>query len=413
MAAATGRLQLEVANIIECPICSETLSSPKILPCIHTFCLRCLESYGKNGRPGDTLVCPLCRAEFAIPAVGLVGLPKNFFLEKLAEVSRISHVVSDKEILCSICSDDIRSGESFPVSAKLFCIECGQHLCDPCSRQHKRFKSTSAHSVVAHGSQLKPEELVKFQTSFCQVHKSEPTKLFCLDCQLSACMTCYVEEHSGHKCVDILKVDDDFRQRLQTDVIDNVNERILIARQDLKVAYMKEKDAFLNIIAKAKSKINRSGEYLKERVDSHVRELTEELESIQTVRLAEMKCRKLKANDELAIMSNFRKYLQELKQKGSVHDVINAVTDEQVRRRAREVQSSPASHFERSDPDRVDISYPEKKFDSSYFDQQCLNLLGKIVFEPKGNDNDLYHTLSTKISKLFYFYLGAISYCSL
>ena len=46
-AAASKNLMEKVHDLIECLICSETMSSPKILPCIHTFSLKCLEHYGK------------------------------------------------------------------------------------------------------------------------------------------------------------------------------------------------------------------------------------------------------------------------------------------------------------------------------------------------------------------------------
>ena len=34
---------------IKCPICSKTFTGPRILPCLHSFCLSCLETYVKEG----------------------------------------------------------------------------------------------------------------------------------------------------------------------------------------------------------------------------------------------------------------------------------------------------------------------------------------------------------------------------
>ena len=64
-------------------------SRPRQLPCVHTFCLSCLERTGVNKRAGDTVECPLCSQQFNLPLNGFVGLPRNKFLEELAEVSRL------------------------------------------------------------------------------------------------------------------------------------------------------------------------------------------------------------------------------------------------------------------------------------------------------------------------------------
>jgi len=67
----------------------EVYSSPRQLPCVHSFCLPCLERLGVNKRAGDTVQCPLCRHEFPLPRHGFVGLPRDAFLEELAEVSTL------------------------------------------------------------------------------------------------------------------------------------------------------------------------------------------------------------------------------------------------------------------------------------------------------------------------------------
>ena len=61
----------------ECPISTKVYSEPKVLPCIHTFCLKCLEGWSEDKNPGDQMSCPLCRKEFTVPDGGLEKLPKN------------------------------------------------------------------------------------------------------------------------------------------------------------------------------------------------------------------------------------------------------------------------------------------------------------------------------------------------
>ena len=76
-----------VRKLTECPICMEKLTSPKYLPCHHTFCCKCIETLCTdfNGRS-----CPLCRSGFDVPQDGsCTRLPTNVFAEQLVRVSRV------------------------------------------------------------------------------------------------------------------------------------------------------------------------------------------------------------------------------------------------------------------------------------------------------------------------------------
>src|SRR5580693_9487921 len=92
MAASNEPRSITVArsDITECSICLEPFKKPKALPCLHTFCLECLEKYGENEVPEAKVPCPFCRREFTIPKDGFQNLPGNFFIEQLLEDRRNS-----------------------------------------------------------------------------------------------------------------------------------------------------------------------------------------------------------------------------------------------------------------------------------------------------------------------------------
>jgi len=91
---------------MECCICIEVFTDPRVLPCQHTFCLKCLMNYGKDKPPGDDMRCPLCRKEFTIPAAGLSGIQKNFDMEKLATARKLSAGEEAGHTPCDVCSSD-------------------------------------------------------------------------------------------------------------------------------------------------------------------------------------------------------------------------------------------------------------------------------------------------------------------
>ena len=69
-----------------CPICLELFDNPKSLPCLHAFCLKCLQDCFKDQSSGGKVECPVCRKEFQIPAGGLDDLQHHFFVQKLVDL---------------------------------------------------------------------------------------------------------------------------------------------------------------------------------------------------------------------------------------------------------------------------------------------------------------------------------------
>src|SRR6218665_607716 len=97
MAESGKNAEKQLREITECPICMSAFSDPRILPCIHTFCVECLRrtSEATQKNPGDKMPCPLCRKEFTIPEDGMQGLQKNFFMVNLLEFKIALQIGSD------------------------------------------------------------------------------------------------------------------------------------------------------------------------------------------------------------------------------------------------------------------------------------------------------------------------------
>ena len=142
-------------DLLECSICSEEFKDPRILPCIHTFCLVCLEKAGQNKQPGDIMPCPVCRTEFTVPDQGFIGIPKNFFMETLKDVnSSISQGLASsnnftpgsKNVVCDACLED---ADGSAHSAVMSCVTCKQNLCDDWGMWHKRNKASKEHQLIA------------------------------------------------------------------------------------------------------------------------------------------------------------------------------------------------------------------------------------------------------------------------
>ncbi|XP_066294838.1 tripartite motif-containing protein 2-like [Branchiostoma lanceolatum] len=76
-------------EMIVCNICFETYNRPKVLPCLHTFCMDCLArlTASKTAKsPKGKLTCPMCREETPLPKNGVKGLRDNFFVSNLCQI---------------------------------------------------------------------------------------------------------------------------------------------------------------------------------------------------------------------------------------------------------------------------------------------------------------------------------------
>ena len=63
-------------DLLNCLICLEPYKSPKVLPCLHSFCTQCLERHHDfyKLKNADRLSCPTCRELVTVPDKGVQGL---------------------------------------------------------------------------------------------------------------------------------------------------------------------------------------------------------------------------------------------------------------------------------------------------------------------------------------------------
>ncbi len=66
---AKGNVSKEdLTELVKCSLCLHQFREPRALPCLHTYCLSCLQDYVTAKMNPRTLKCPICQAECVIPA---------------------------------------------------------------------------------------------------------------------------------------------------------------------------------------------------------------------------------------------------------------------------------------------------------------------------------------------------------
>uniref|UniRef100_A0A8B9JCR9 RING-type E3 ubiquitin transferase n=1 Tax=Astyanax mexicanus TaxID=7994 RepID=A0A8B9JCR9_ASTMX len=193
-------------NLLDtCAVCKQCLQNrdcePKLLPCLHSFCLKCIPqperqiSVGVPERSNgfiykvytqlvNVMRCTVCYQEYK-----QTDMVDNYFVKDTTEASSTSTEKSTQ--VCTSCEDN--------ASAIGFCVECGEWLCKTCIEAHQRVKFTKDHNI------RKKEEVSNSvgssgqRTVFCPVHKQEALKLFCETCDKLTCRDCQLLEHKEHR----------------------------------------------------------------------------------------------------------------------------------------------------------------------------------------------------------------------
>ena len=95
MYAFSSKMAEEVLKKLEeqlnCSICLDTYTDPKLLQCFHVYCRKCLVPLGVRDQEGkDSLTCPACRQVTPIPDRGVAGLKPAFHINHLLEIYKDS-----------------------------------------------------------------------------------------------------------------------------------------------------------------------------------------------------------------------------------------------------------------------------------------------------------------------------------
>ena len=197
-------------NIYEhvcCPVCTNRFTNPKQLPCLHSFCLHCLQRIQATSRFRDTILCPECRRNFTIPGNGdLNNLPTNFRLNSLLDALPVTECKTSR-VKCGNC--DKRRQES------AYCFTCCSFWCEDCLPLHNRIKTFKEHHALAlkHFGNEDFKNIFK-QPTFCVKHEKKELELFCQVCKTTICNSCALIDHEGHAKITLEDAAKEQRLRL-------------------------------------------------------------------------------------------------------------------------------------------------------------------------------------------------------
>ena len=135
----------KLENQLNCSICLDTFTDPRLLQCFHVYCQQCLVPLGVRDQQRQlSLTCPACRKVTPISDRGVAGLQSAFHINNLLEIYKDSvkkldnpaatpegavggtQVNTPSRNMAKYCL--VHAGEEL----KLYCETCGELVCYHC-----------------------------------------------------------------------------------------------------------------------------------------------------------------------------------------------------------------------------------------------------------------------------------------
>ncbi|XP_031343553.1 tripartite motif-containing protein 45-like isoform X2 [Photinus pyralis] len=216
-------------NKFRCPFCKHFFEEPRVLPCLHTFCTKCLETMEKikggvevesettinvqteelntrqdpdsegSGYGSDKcevtrdnrtrLICRMCGIPSPLPPEGVRGLPLHYLIQHRMILATLNS--SSTQLLCDFCLND--------VLAIYRCTNCAYNLCDTCAEASARQKC-SKHEIL-HLDDARKRGISRVRRQImCSEHPDRELEVFCSTCCQVICRDCTSASHKGHMC---------------------------------------------------------------------------------------------------------------------------------------------------------------------------------------------------------------------
>ena len=226
---------------VSCSVCMCTFTDPKQLPCLHSFCLHCLNGIQRTSGVHGKITCPECRRQFQISGSGNPSeLPTNFRINSLLDVLAIKEC-STANVKCGNCNK--RSAQT------LYCFQCCSFWCEECVLAHNIIRTNKEHRTLAlKDFQDQDIEAVLKRPAFCQEkrHENKELELFCKDCKVAICNTCAVTLHEGHGKM-LLEEATDARKTQINSMTQSLIEKAQEKRKELEQLNQKSTDIKLQV----------------------------------------------------------------------------------------------------------------------------------------------------------------------
>ncbi|XP_031575228.1 tripartite motif-containing protein 2-like [Actinia tenebrosa] len=236
---------------LTCSICEQLFTTPVTLPCLHSFCSKCIEQLcEKCNNTNVSCVYPACRSPFDVPDGDVSELLSSFYLKALL---KLIQVIGTKEKWKAQEIQHCGSCENPTSNLVAFCQGCTRVICNECVNAHKLLKRVSKEHKVTMLNEINRDKVEDFVTNFVfceeQSHENNRLHYFCFEetCKKYICLKCVAEDHKLHNFSSL----DDAADKVKHNI-----KQYMKRIDDLKQGYGEEISLSKQNISRIESEVN-------------------------------------------------------------------------------------------------------------------------------------------------------------
>ncbi|UJR23538.1 hypothetical protein I4U23_026527 [Adineta vaga] len=237
--------------LLECPLCLDRFDQPRLIPCGHTYCTKCLNELCAGN---DAIICPQCRRQHDVPSAGINVFPRNLSYQQLLDI-RTEQLVSTRQ--CQVC-DKKRAFSD--------CLHCHKAVCLDCKRIHRQELTTTTDTLLMNLSE---------STDLCKDMLGTEVTAFLTHCdEVKKQISTYAKE-----MIDLIKQQEN---QLSYELDDMIAQQLEGSKKTL-LRFEKSKEEIGKFVRSSKQKIARNESLLDEQYIEIQNNITKHLTTIQNV----------------------------------------------------------------------------------------------------------------------------------
>ncbi|XP_072014857.1 E3 ubiquitin-protein ligase TRIM45-like [Amphiura filiformis] len=307
----------DALSLIDCGICLAEMEKPKALPCLHSFCLKCLK---RVAHPPGSFICPLCQEKIPLPPGGVDGFRDNFFINQMKERKAI-FTIGQIMMPCASCGTTDRQ-----VAAR--CVDCNGFLCQQCVHLHETIEPLKVHTVFTldelRSGTVDMSKVMKEEC--CQKHKGQVLRWYCKTCGTPICRDCTVMEHR-HPEHDYVTIESATEGQLAEIKVLVANCKGLSHQIDEAITKTQQvKDNLKKTAVEAKKQLDEAKECYLKALEKNYKSNTNKLAEIQTKQSEKIDDATKSLQNLQSKLINAMDVANQVIQTGSKHDVVSNYT---------------------------------------------------------------------------------------
>ena len=335
-------------NEVSCSVCMCTFTDPKQLPCLHSFCLNCLNGIQRTSGVHGKITCPECKRQFEVPGNGNPSeLPTNVRINSLLEVLAIKEC-STANVKCGNC--DKRSAQT------LYCFQCCSFWCEECILGHNIIRTNKEHKTLAlkHFQDQDFEAVLK-RPAFCQKkhHEKEELKFFCKSCKVAICNTCAVTLHEGHGKMPLQEAADACKIQLNS-VITSLKDKMAEKRKEVKKFNQKSMEVQAQV-ADVKSQVQTNVDQMIAIIEARKQDVFDAVDDQANKSLETLSQKKGEAENQVKIIESAIEQTESLMKRNfsteilGFNETFDKILQEQGTQENRDTECIPRFRFTKSE----------------------------------------------------------------